>query len=272
MFPLLLASLFSLSLYADEVTIPRPLIEAGMGMGTTLTPDYPGSDQHHPHFAAFPVLFYHGKVLRSDREDGARARVVNRPVFGIDVSGSGSFPVETDDNEARSGMKSLGWLGEFGPRAFARLVDHQGQLWRMFVTVRGAVSARAGEVKQRGVVLASGLLFEHKRFLVPELSWFSRLSAQLASQEFNHYYYSVPDQFAGPERSAYDARAGYHGTWLTGGMSYEIGDIILSGGASLVSVHGSANSASPLMREDLNWSVFLGFAWFFYHSPEPGYF
>jgi outer membrane scaffolding protein for murein synthesis (MipA/OmpV family) len=241
-------------------------------MGTTLSPDYPGSDQERFHYVAFPVLYYHGKVLRSDREDGARARVINRPIFGIDVSGGGAFPVETDDNRARSGMKSLGWLGEFGPRAFARLVDNKGQQWRAFVTARGAMSARASEFKQRGVLVASGLLFEHKRFLVPELSWYSRLSAQWASQEFNHYYYSVPDQYASATRPAYDARAGYHGTWLTAGLSYEVGDFIFSGGTSMVSVKGSANSASPLMRDDLNWSFFVGCAWFFYHSDEPGYF
>jgi outer membrane scaffolding protein for murein synthesis (MipA/OmpV family) len=260
--------------FADEhlPSHPRPLLELGIGMGSTLTPDYPGSDQEHYHFAAFPVLFYHGKIFRSDRDDGARARVINKPVFGIDVSGSGSFPIDSDDNRARSGMKSLGWLGEVGPRAFARLLDNQGQLWRVFVTARPAVSARATEVKARGVAIASGMLFEHKRFLVPELSWFGRLSGQWGTQEFNDYYYSVPDQYATPERPSYNAKAGYYGTWLTGGVSYEFSDVIVSTGLSAISVAGSANRDSPLMRDDLNWSFFVGFAWFFYHSSEPGYF
>jgi outer membrane scaffolding protein for murein synthesis (MipA/OmpV family) len=134
------------------------------------------------------------------------------------------------------------------------------------------VSARANHVEDRGIVIGTGLLFEHKNFLVPGLSYFSRLSAQWASQEFNAYYYDVPDEFAGPGRPAYDSRAGYHGTWLTGGMSYEFGDFIVSGGLSAISVHGSANRASPLMRDELNWSFFLGFAWFLYHSEQPGYF
>lgn len=277
---LFLCTILSLTAFAADPDVPelphvqgpRPLLEFGVGTGTTLTPDYPGSDQEHYHYAFFPVLFYHGKIFRSDREDGARARVLEKPIFGIDVSGSGSFPVETGENEARSGMKSMGWLGEFGPRAFARLIDRKGQLWRAFVVARPAFSARAGIIQSRGMAFGGGLLFEHKRFLVPELSWFGRFSAQWASQEFNAYYYDVPDEFAGPGRPAYDAKAGYHGTWLTGGLGYEFSNFILSVGGSLISVKGSANASSPLMRDDLNWSVFVGFAWFFYHSDEPGYF
>ena len=91
-------------LWADE-EVPRPLLELGVAGGGGWLPDYPGSDQSHYHYLAFPVLYYHGKIFRSDRDDGARARVVNRPVLGIDVSGSGAFPVDSSDNRARSAKR-----------------------------------------------------------------------------------------------------------------------------------------------------------------------
>lgn len=251
---------------------PHPLWEVGAGMGTGLLPDYPGSDQEHYHFAAFPVLFYHGRVLRADREDGARARVVNKPVLGVDVSGSGSFPIESKQNRARSGMKSLGWMGELGPRAFVRLYDSPVQQWRVFSLLRGAISAKDNDIKARGLVFGSGVSYERKRLFVNDLSFYSKLTAQWATQEFSDYYYSVPDADATPTRAAYNAKAGYYGTWLSGGLSYEFSDFIVSGGVSMISTKGSANERGPLFRDDLNWSFFIGLAWFFYHSDAPGYF
>lgn len=254
---------------ADEA--PRPLLELGVGMGTGLLPDYPGSDEEHYHFAAFPVLFYHGKIWRSDREDGPRARVVQKPIFGIDVSGSGAFPV--DNNRAREGMKSLGWLVESGPRVFARLIDKENHQLRYFLLARPAATIRAGVIYGRGLVTGTGLQFEKKNaFWIERFSIYSKITAEWASKEYNEYFYSVGTDYATPARPAYAAKAGYLGTWFSTGVAYEFSDFIVSCGFSAISTKGSSNRASPLFRDDLNWSVYVGLAWFFYHSSEPGHF
>ncbi len=241
-------------------------------MGTGLLPDYPGSDQEHYHFAAFPIVFYHGQIFRADREDGARARVINKPIFGIDVSGSGSFPIESGSNRAREGMKSLGWLMEMGPRVYARLLDEKDQVWRLFAMARPAASIRAGRIYSRGLVMGVGAQFEHKRLWLRELSVYSKLTGEWASQEYNDYFYAVKPDYATPSRASYKAEAGYLGTWSSTGVSYEFSDFIVSTGFSAISTYGSANEKSSLFRDDLNWSVFVGLVWFFYHSEKPGYF
>ena len=251
---------------------PRPLLELGVGTGTGLLPDYPGSDQEHYHFAAFPVMFYHGQIFRSDREDGARARVVNKPIFGIDVSGSGAFPIESDQNRAREGMKSLGWMVEMGPRVFARLLDEKQQVWRVFAMARPAATIRAGRIYGRGLVSGIGAQFEHNDLFVPDLGFFSKVTAQWASREYGDYFYGVTPEYATATRTSYKAEAGYLGTWASAGLGYEFSDFIVSGGFSAISTKGSANEKSSLFRDDLNFSVFVGFVWFFYHSETPGYY
>src|SRR5690606_12063214 len=91
----------------------RPLLELGIAGGTGYVPDYPASDQSRSRQLIFPVFYYHGKIFRSDRDDGARARLHEDPVFAVDVSGSGTFPTKSSENRAREGMDDLDWMGEF---------------------------------------------------------------------------------------------------------------------------------------------------------------
>jgi len=254
-----------------EVDPPRPLLELGIGVGTGLLPDYPGSDQEHYHFAGFPVLFYHGQIFRSDREDGARARVVNKPTFGIDVSGSGAFPIG-EENRARAGMKSLGWLAETGPRVFARIVDNERYKFRAFTLARPAVSLRAGRLYGRGMVFGTGFQYERDHLWTRNLSLYSKLTAQFASREYMDYFYTVGSEDVTPTRAAYRAKAGYLGTWWSLGLAYEVGDVIVSAGGNVISTKGATNDGSSLFRDDMNFGMFVGLAWFFYHSEKPGYY
>lgn len=250
---------------------PKHLLEIGIGGGAGYSPDYPGAEQGRMHYVPFPILYFHGKILRSDREDGARARVVHKPIFGIDVSGSGAFPIKSEENRLREGMPDLEWLGETGPRLWVRLADRRGQLWRAFLAGRAAFSTNMKRLKDRGQVLVPGIGFEHKHFLVQEVSHFAKLSVEFASQGYNDYFYSVAASDARPDRPEYHAKAGYVGTFATSGLTYETHDLLVSGGLSLMFHDGSANRFSPLFRNEFNFGIFFGMAYFFYHSKKEGY-
>lgn len=250
---------------------PAHLLELGLGFGAGYSPDYPGAAQGRVHYVPFPIIYFHGKILRSDREDGARARVVNKPRFGIDVSGSGGFPIKSGDNRAREGMPDLEWLGEFGPRGYIRLLDRHGQFWRAFLAARAAFSTDLRKFRGRGFVLAPGMGFEHKKLWRPEISVFHKVSAEFATREYSEYFYSVDSASARPGRPQYDAVAGYLGTWFTNGLSFETKDFLLAAGVSLMFHDGSANRSSPLFRNEFNVGGFIGLAYFFYHSEKPGH-
>ncbi len=250
---------------------PKHLLELGLGFGAGHSPDYPSSAQGRMHYVPFPVFYFHGKVLRSDREEGARARVVNKPRFGIDVSGSGSFPIKSGDNRAREGMPDLKWLGEFGPRAYVRLLDTRGYYWRTFLAARAAVTTDLSKWQGRGFVLAPGMGFEHKKLWRPEFTLYHKVSAEFASREYNDYFYSVDAGSVRPGRPEYKAVAGYLGTWFTNGFSVETRDLLFTTGVSFMFHDGSANRASPLFKNEFNYGFFIGMAYFFYHSEKPGH-
>ncbi len=234
-------------------------------------PDYPASDQSRSRQLIFPVFYYHGKIFRSDRDDGARARLHEDPVFAVDVSGSGTFPTKSSENRAREGMDDLDWMGEFGPRFYARIINRRGQLLRVYLVTRAAFTTDFQKYEGAGFVIGPGVSFEHKRFLVDELSFFTKLTLEYGSKEYQDYFYTVKPKDARPGREAYEAGPGYLGTWWTNGVTYEWSDYFISGGFGLVSHAGAANRASPLFRSELNYTLFLGLAWFFYESKTPGY-
>ncbi len=264
--PILIAIFCALA-HAEEEFEVHPLLELGVGGGGGMLQDYPGSDQAHFHWAVFPVVFYHGKIFRSDRRDGVYARVVKKPRFGVDLSGGGYFPTDSADNRAREGMESLGWLGELGPRLYFRAYDEDAKLLRVFTFARGAVSAHANQVHARGALFGLGVGYDQER---GPFTIFTKITAHWATQEYNDYFYTVTPRFATAERPTYYSEAGYLGTWVQAGASYEWPRWTVSAGLLAMSTKGSANEASPLFKEDLSLGVFAGVAWFFYKSYKMG--
>ena len=55
-----------------------------------------------------------GRVLRSDDEDGSRARLLKNSIFALKLSASGSFPASSDDNRARAGTLTSALMYEPG--------------------------------------------------------------------------------------------------------------------------------------------------------------
>lgn len=93
---------------------PLPLWEVGAGVAPLCLPDYRGSDQSRNYLLPFPWLVYRGDMLKADRE-GIRARLFGAERVELDVSLSGSVPVNSERNRARAGMPDLHPTAEVGP-------------------------------------------------------------------------------------------------------------------------------------------------------------
>jgi len=273
MIHLLLTSLLLLPLSAlAELRMSKPLIEAGISGGSGFTPDYPAAEQGRVRHLVFPVFHLRGRILRSDDEDGSRARILRNATFAIELSASGSFPASSDENRARTGMDDLQWLGELGPRVFANLISDDRRLFRALLAVRGAFSTDFNSGYYRGLTLTPGLTYDRKQLYSPHLTWTVRLSPQFASREMQSYFYEVPEDKQMPGRSRYSAKAGYIGTWLTTALWYERKAYGLFLGGSANFHDGAANQSSPLFKERVTYSGFAGFRWYFYKSDTPGYY
>lgn len=254
-----------------ELRISKPLIEAGISGGAGYVPDYPAAQQGRMRFLVFPVFHLRGRVLRSDDEDGSRARLLKSSIFALELSASGSFPASSDDNRARAGMDDLQWLGELGPRLFANILNEGPASLRTSLSLRGAFSTDFGSGYFRGFTLTPGLAFDHRRFGLEFLTLIARLSAQWASVEMQEYFYGVPDRDVLPSRRAYEANSGYMGTTLTSALMYEPGAYGIFIGSSITFHDGAANESSPLFRERMNYAGFVGFRWYFFKSNSLGY-
>ncbi len=249
-------------------------IEVGAAGFISNGPDYPGSEQNHTNGLAVPYLIYRGDRFRLGDDGAVRAMALDTGRFELDLSLAGAFNANSSDNEAREGMPDLDYLFEIGPQLkwhfafFQYDDDSQGRLtWANHV--RAVFSTDFRRLDHQGYKYESDLRFERRDLMGVPWDVFFDVSASWATQEAHAYIYQVDPEFATDTRPAYQASAGYLGTRISLSTSYKHKErlrVFLSGGVGLL--HGAANQNSPLLREDVNYSVALGLAYSFYLSDE----
>jgi len=248
----------------------KPLIELGAVGGGGYLPDYPAAGQNHLQWLALPYVAYRGEFLRAERGI-VRGRLVRRRNLEFDVSVSGSFPADSDANDARRGMPDLDWLGEVGPR-LQYTVARAGRDAKIDfeLPVRAVFSTNfTSDLGFRGFVVAPELAYQNDNFLDAGLELKLGVSPSFASERLMDYFYEVSPAFATPARPAFDAGAGYLGTRLELLMSKQVNRRIQSFFALRGDLHnGASNSAGPLFRRNLSFSVGIGLVVSLYQSER----
>lgn len=248
----------------------KPLFELGIAGGGGYLPDYPAADENHVNGIALPYIVYRGKFLRAGDKGLVRGRLIHRKDVEFDVSLSGSFKADSDNNDARRGMPDLDYLVEIGPRL--QWTVARAAKWAKIdleLPVRAVFSADFVEVDYRGVRFAPQIAYQHERFLGLPLELKLGLGADFATEKLHDYFYQVPTQFVTASRPAFDADGGYLGSRLQLLLKYRVGSRLTLLGGGLVSFHGgAANEDSPLFRDDVNYGVGLGLVYSFYQSTR----
>ena len=246
----------------------KALWEFGFAGGGGLIPDYPASDESGLNGLAFPFFVYRGGILRVGEKGLARGLVVKEEDLDIDFSVSGSFPADSDDNEARQGMPDLDLLGEIGPRiewTFAH-IDPNTRL-KLKLPLRAVFSIDFSEIGYRGVVFNPEIVYEREVLFGTRLSTEISAGPIVATERLHDYFYEVAPQFARSDRPAFDSHGGYLGTQLTGSVSWKASDNLnVFFGVRAGVYNGAANRNSPLYRDEITFAVAIGFAWFFWES------
>ncbi len=235
-----------------------PLYELGFGLGGALNSHYPGSDQSQFYALPIPFAVYRGRILRSDR-GGTRAKLLSRTGFDLSFSGSGAFPVKSNNDSARAGMSDLGWMVQLGPKVRVELKS-----WDDGASLRGGLSARSSysaddinSIVHRGFVYQLELVYQKPNFFAERLDLFSSLSSIFASEKYMDYVYGVPSAYATALRSAYSSKAGYVESILEGGIGYRtLGQRHkFYFDAQVGTLEGASNVDSSLVRSRLDLSV-----------------
>ena len=216
-----------------------------------------------------PYLSYRGPMLRIDRE-GISGRMVNNRDFELDFTASAAFNARNSD--ARQGMPALDYMFGLGPQLIYKGLRKEWGSPTLRLKARALASTDLHSLQGRGVMFDPELRL---RFSPMAASPFGGGPAALnlglqpiwASRAANQYFYQVEPAQAKAGRPAYAARGGYLGTELSLGLSGRQSDN-LSWFVSVrgMSLHGAANSASPLLRSQANYSVGAGLIWTPWHS------
>tara|TARA_R110002167_G_scaffold248223_1_gene454232 strand:- start:340 stop:1248 length:909 start_codon:yes stop_codon:yes gene_type:complete len=252
----------------------RPVWEAGIFAAAFNSPEYPAADQSQTNVIPSPYFIYRGKTLRIGEGSIARAVAIDKSWYELDLSLSGSFGANSDDNIAREGMPDLDFIFELGPQLKMRLAkiefaEHgKGELFLNLQT-RSVFSTDFSGIDHRGYVFQPEFKYLQRGWLSEKTALSISLSPTWATEKLHDYFYQVDQDFVTEQRQLFDAKGGYFGTRLLVSVSFNATQDIRVFLGSSASMHGgAANENSPLFLEQNTFSFSAGMVWRLWESDE----
>jgi hypothetical protein len=248
----------------------KPLWEIGAVGGGGWLPDYPAADQNHVNGIALPYAIYRGEIFRIGDGQGPRGLFVDWPWLELNVGLDAAFPVDSDDNDARSGMEDLDFLVEAGPKLIGKLLsDDPKNALDLSLAARVVLSTDFKGIGYEGLTVNPAITYRRRDFLAADLEAIAALGATFGFDGFNEYFYEVGPGDVRPGRPRHRADPGYVGSEITLGLSWGVTERIqLFGGTQIGIWKGSTNEDSPLYRDDVTYAVGGGLRWSFFASER----
>jgi MipA family protein len=260
-----LASLTSLALLlatAAAHAASLPLWEFGLGVGGLVFNDYRGASTRHVWPVPVPYFIYRGEFLRADR-DGVHGRLFNRRYLELDFSVNATAPVFSRSSAIRAGMPNLEPTIEFGPALLWHLWRADDERLRLDVhlPVREAVTV-ASPPQAIGLIFAPSLNLDWQSGGTLAGWNFGVMAGPLyAQQRYHEYFYGVAEQFATPNRPAYQAAGGYSGSQLLFSATRRFERYWLGAYLRHDWLAGAAFVDSPLVQTRSYWAGGVAFVW-----------
>ena len=249
---------------------PPTVWEVGIGATAISFNDYVGSDERTVVIAPVPFINYHGKVLTIDRES-IRSEFFGTDKLRLDLSLSGSIPVDSDDNQARKGMPDLDTVLELGPSLeyeFYRDPINNGSL-SVELPLRNAVASDFSNIEDIGWISNPNIKYHRKEYTL-DGTWTlqATLGPLLGDKRYHEHFYGVAEKFATTERPSFKADSGFGGWRLSLGFSRRINDIWYGGFIRYIDISDATFADSPLVKQ--HHSIFggLAVAWIFSKSAN----
>ena len=255
------ASLAPLAAAADEAqkSIWQDLT-LGVGIAAINYPHYPGSAQTDTFVSPLPYLEYDGDWLSVDR-DGIQAHLFEDDRITLDLSVSGSLPVNNDDDQLRDGMPDLELILEVGPELEIRLSEFGAHSFELHVPFRAALEIDPS----RGIEPVGWVFDPRLNYLWAQSGWEFEIDLGLyaADQTYNQLLYGIRPQDALDDRPIYRANGGLVGYRLSSTLRYDVNDWTFLAYARAMDLSSSDNSMSPLFVDDQYLAYGVGAIWRF---------
>lgn len=239
--------------------------EFGVGLSALRYDDYPGSDQSHELLLPFPYIVVKFEHLDIDR-DKVRSRFFDHGDLTLDVGFGGALPVDSSENQARSGMPDLAWVGEVGPELRYSLAGTRADTkLDLELVTRAAFSIGDPALRYRGWYASPRVSGER---VWPfgtgkQLKLEGNLGIVYGSSAYHAYYYEVAPAFATPGRPAYEAPSGWAGVRAAIGFSIRERHFWYGGFVRYIDVSDAAYADSPLVRQPSSTNFGLAMAYVF---------
>ncbi len=227
-----------------------PRWEAGLGASVLRFSDYRGSDEFRSYLFPLPYFVYRGERIKVDRES-IRGQFFKTDRVELDVSINGTVPLKSKDNAARTGMPDIDATLEIGPSLNTNLWRSDDRRINLILKlpIRGVIASDFKNFESVGWVSHPQISWDVKNFNNSGWHLGMLIGPTYHSAGYNRYLYSVAPQFATATRPAYEAKAGYGGANIIGGISKRFGRTWFAGFAKYDRLSGAAFADSPLVKK-----------------------
>lgn len=240
-------------------------ITLGVGVAVVDYPHYPGSPQSDTLVAPLPYLEYEGDWLSIDR-DGIQASLFKSDRAKLDISVSGSLPVNNDDDTLREGMNDLELILEVGPELELKLAQWGNNTLELHLPLRAAL-----ELDPSNGIEPVGWVFDprvHYEWRTQSTEFEIDLGAYTADQEYNQLLYGVSQPFATLARPQYRAKSGLVGYRVSSTIQYDVGAWSFLAYARYMDLGSAKNTDSPLFVDDSYVLFGVGAIWRFKYADS----
>ncbi len=236
---------------SDHVAAEQlPLWEAGVGASVLRFSDYRGSDEFRSYLFPLPYFVYRGERVKVDRES-IRGQFFKTDRVELDVSINGTVPLKSRDNAARQGMPDIDATLEIGPSLNTNLWRSDDRRINLILKlpIRGVIASDFRHFENIGWVSHPQISWDVKNFNNTGWHLGMLIGPTYQSAGYNRYLYGVAPEFATAKRPTYEAKAGYGGANIIGGISKRFGRAWFAGFAKYDRLNGAAFADSPLVKK-----------------------
>ncbi len=241
----------------------KPLWEAGAGFTVLDFPDYRGSDERTSYVLPVPYAIYRGKIFKADR-DRVRGLFLDADRVDLQLSIRGSVPVDSSSNAARQDMPDLDPTLEIGPSLDLTLYRDTTEDIRVDLRLpaRTVIAIDFWHSHNVSWVFQPQINVDFRNTpLGTDWKLGFAFGALFGDKRYHNYFYGVAPEFANSQRPAYQAQSGYAGAQVVGSVSRRFQKMWFGGFARLDSVSNAVFEASPLIRQQNNFTAGIAFTW-----------
>lgn len=253
-----------------DSTDRQTMWELGLGGTAVHIPHYIGADDARDYALPFPYFVYHGKRWNVDR-NFIYGKLLERGNLKVDLSLSGTPPVDSDDNDARTGMPDLDATGEIGPSIQYTLQHDDDTIWRLDLAIRKVISSDFSSVDDAGHTFSPQLYFS-QRWQNEDSSrwqWESTLGPVYADDRYHDFFYEVQPEYASAERAAYSPDGGFGGWRMATGLTRRYGNFWLGAFVRYYDLSDAVFLDSPLVKREHSLLVGFAVAWILQSNKTP---